>query len=115
MDVQGQVRLAYLISAGSGFRCDNIGLDSLKENDLKHGGMIMLVLTRKIGESLVIDGEITIKVSQIQGNRVRLCIDAPKSHRVIRSEIQKDDVPAPIASRPVARADAAKLVPTNAK
>ncbi len=29
----------------------------------------MLVLTRKIGEAVVIDGEITIKVSQIQGNR----------------------------------------------
>jgi carbon storage regulator len=75
----------------------------------------MLVLTRKVGESLVIDGEITIKVSQIQGNRVRLCIDAPRSHRVVRSEIQKDEAPAPIASRTLARVDAAKLVPTNAK
>ncbi len=75
----------------------------------------MLVLTRKIGESLVIDGEITIKVSQIQGNRVRLCIDAPKSHRVVRSEIQKDDAPAPIVARTPSRIDTAKLVPTNAK
>ncbi len=75
----------------------------------------MLVLTRKVGESLVIDGDIIIKVSQIQGNRVRLCIDAPKSHRVIRSEIQTEESPAPIASRALVRADAAKLVPTNAK
>jgi len=73
----------------------------------------MLVLTRKVGESLVIDGEITIKVSQIQGNRVRLCIDAPKSHRVIRSEIQ--EVPAPIVARTSSRIDTAKLVPANAK
>ena len=75
----------------------------------------MLVLTRKVGESLVIDGEITIKVSQIQGNRVRLCIDAPKSHRVIRSEILMDEVPAPIVARTSSRIDTTKLVPANAK
>ena len=75
----------------------------------------MLVLTRKIGESLVIDGEITIKVSQIQGNRVKLCIDAPKSHRVVRAEIQTEEAPAPVVSRTVTRTDATKLVPTHAK
>ena len=75
----------------------------------------MLVLTRKIGESLVIDGNIVIKVSQIQGNRVKLCIDAPKSHRVVRAEIQTEEAPAPIASRAVTRADASKLIPTHAK
>ena len=75
----------------------------------------MLVLTRKIGESIVIDGEITIKVSQIQGNRVRICIDAPKSHRVVRSEIQADVAPAPVVSRPATRTDATKLVPVHAK
>lgn len=75
----------------------------------------MLVLTRKIGESLVIDGEITIKVSQIQGNRVRLCIDAPKSHRVVRSEIQKEEAPAPIVARTPVRVDPTMLVPVNAK
>lgn len=75
----------------------------------------MLVLTRKVGESLVIDGDITIKVSQIQGNRVRLCIDAPKSHRVIRSEILMDEAPAPIVARAANRTDTTKLVPANAK
>ena len=76
----------------------------------------MLVLTRKIGESLVIDGDITIKVSQIQGNRVKLCIDAPRSHRVVRSEIQTEQAPAPVIARTPARADAStSVVPVNAK
>lgn len=76
----------------------------------------MLVLTRKIGESLVIDGDITIKVSQIQGNRVKLCIDAPRSHRVVRSEIQTEEAPAPMVSRTPARADAStSVLPSNAK
>jgi carbon storage regulator len=76
----------------------------------------MLVLTRKIGESLVIDGDITIKVSQIQGNRVKLCIDAPRSHRVVRAEIQTEEAPAPVISRPATRTESvAQLVPVNAK
>ena len=76
----------------------------------------MLVLTRKIGESLVIDGDITIKVSQIQGNRVKLCIDAPRSHRVVRSEIQTEAAPAPVIARTPARVDAStSVVPVNAK
>ena len=53
----------------------------------------MLVLTRKAGESVVIDGDIVIKVSQVQGNRVKLCIEAPKSHRIVRAEIASDAVP----------------------
>ncbi len=76
----------------------------------------MLVLTRKIGESLVIDGDITIKVSQIQGNRVKLCIDAPRSHRVVRAEIQTEEARAPMPARTAARLDAsASVVPVNAK
>ncbi len=76
----------------------------------------MLVLTRKIGESLVIDGDITIKVSQVQGNRVKLCIDAPRSHRVVRAEIQTEGALAPVIARTPARADAStSVVPVNAK
>jgi carbon storage regulator len=37
----------------------------------------MLVLTRKVGEELVIDGEIRVSVVRIQGNRVRIGIQAP--------------------------------------
>lgn len=83
----------------------------------------MLVLSRKIGESLVIDGEITIKVSQIQGNRVKLCIDAPRTHRVVRAEIQPEEVSAvsPLAASPLAagrssaRLESTAVLTTHAK
>lgn len=74
----------------------------------------MLVLTRKVGEAVVIDGEITIKVSQVQGNRVRLCIDAPRTHRVVRSEIASESTPV-VAKTPARLESAPVLVPTHAK
>ncbi len=48
---------------------------------------VMLVLSRKPGESLVIGDSIFIRVSEIRGNRVKLCIDAPSDVRVLRSEV----------------------------
>ena len=47
----------------------------------------MLVLSRKCGERLVIDDRITITVLEVQGNRIRLGIDAPKEIPVRREEI----------------------------
>lgn len=52
----------------------------------------MLVLTRKIGESIVLGGDIVVKVSDISGNRVKLCIDAPKSCRILRAEIAEESL-----------------------
>jgi carbon storage regulator len=49
----------------------------------------MLVLTRKIGESIVIDGGITVTVNRIAGNRVTLGIEAPASRRVLRGELKQ--------------------------
>jgi len=49
----------------------------------------MLVLARKEGESLVISGNIHVTVLEIQGNRVRLGVSAPRSVPVHREEIQK--------------------------
>ena len=49
----------------------------------------MLVLTRKIGESIVIDGGITITVNRIAGNRVTLGIEAPADRRVLRGELKQ--------------------------
>lgn len=48
----------------------------------------MLVLSRKIGEKLVIDGGIVVTVNRIAGNRVTLGIEAPDHVRIIRSELQ---------------------------
>lgn len=47
----------------------------------------MLILTRRIGESVKIDGNITVTVLGMKGNQVRLGIDAPKSVSVYREEI----------------------------
>jgi carbon storage regulator len=47
----------------------------------------MLVLARKPGEAIVIDGQIHIRVIEIKNGQVRLGIDAPRSHRVYRQEV----------------------------
>ena len=47
----------------------------------------MLLLTRKVGESIIIDGGITITVADIKGSQVRIGIDAPKDVKVYREEI----------------------------
>jgi len=47
----------------------------------------MLVLTRKIGEQIVIGDDVCITVVAVQGDRVRLGITAPKDRRVDRREI----------------------------
>ena len=46
----------------------------------------MLVLTRKVGQVIVIDGGIEISVRRIQGNRVRLAVTAPRHVRIYRVE-----------------------------
>ena len=47
----------------------------------------MLILTRKVGETLVIGDEITITVLGVKGNQVRLGVNAPKEVAVHREEI----------------------------
>ena len=58
----------------------------------------MLVLSRKIGEKLVIGDNITVVVSRVAGNRVTLGIEAPSEVRIIRGELHLDvDEAAPSA------------------
>ena len=47
----------------------------------------MLVLTRKEHEEIVIDGCIRLRIVRVQGNRVRIGIEAPAGIAVRRSEI----------------------------
>ena len=47
----------------------------------------MLVLTRKLGESIAIDDHIKITVVQIKGKQVRLGIKAPKETKIHREEV----------------------------
>ncbi len=47
----------------------------------------MLVLTRKIGEGIVIGDDVTIKVVEIKGANIRLGIEAPKDRKIYRQEV----------------------------
>lgn len=60
----------------------------------------MLVLTRRIGEEIVIDGTITIKVLATKSGGVRLGVSAPPDVRVDRQEVFKSrrDAPHALAS-----------------
>jgi carbon storage regulator len=47
----------------------------------------MLVLSRRPGEEIVINGNIRLRVVEVDGNRVRLGVVAPRSVTVDRSEV----------------------------
>ena len=47
----------------------------------------MLILSRKAGESLILDGGIEIKITEIYGAKVRIGISAPADVKVYRKEL----------------------------
>lgn len=51
----------------------------------------MLVLTRKTGETITIDGEIKIQIVQVRGRQVKVGIEAPKHKKVERGELARPD------------------------
>jgi carbon storage regulator len=57
----------------------------------------MLVLSRKVGEQICIDGQITVTINRIEGNRVSLSFDAPRDVHIVRAELRPfgEGFPAP--------------------
>jgi len=49
----------------------------------------MLVLTRKTGQSLYIDNNIVITITRIEGNRVKVGIEAPMECSIVRGELKQ--------------------------
>ncbi len=47
----------------------------------------MLVLSRKVGEQICIGDDIVLTVLEVQGQRIKLGISAPRSCRVLRGEL----------------------------
>jgi len=52
----------------------------------------MLILSRKIGESLMIGDDIKITVLGIQGNQIKIGIDAPEEVDIMREELYNKGV-----------------------
>lgn len=52
----------------------------------------MLLLTRKLGDSILIGDSIKILVVKIKGGQVRLGIEAPKDVRVFREEVLNNNI-----------------------
>jgi carbon storage regulator len=83
----------------------------------------MLILTRRVGETIVIGDDVIVTVLGIKGNQVRIGINAPKDVSVHREEIyqriqqEKNTTPKPeeAAAAPVAAAPAAAPVVVRKK
>jgi carbon storage regulator len=63
----------------------------------------MLVLSRKLSQQVLIASDITITVVKIEGNHVRLGIEAPQGVAILREELVARQNPN--AARPADRAD----------
>lgn len=68
-------------------RCSSLCLEKLEP---KPQGRPMLILSRKANESIVIDGRITVKVVRVDGDVVKLGIQAPPSVAVHRQEVYEE-------------------------
>jgi carbon storage regulator len=64
----------------------------------------MLILTRRVGETLVIGDAVTVTVLGVKGGQVRIGVQAPRAVTVHREEIYeriRAEVPAQLAAPPV--------------
>lgn len=49
----------------------------------------MLILTRRVGETLMVGDDVTVTVLGVKGNQVRIGVNAPKDVQVHREEIYR--------------------------
>ena len=47
----------------------------------------MLIISRKKNEGIIINGDIVVTVADVQGDKVRIGIDAPESIKIMRKEL----------------------------
>jgi carbon storage regulator len=71
----------------------------------------MLILTRKIDQSIIIQGNITIMVLGVERDRVKLGIQAPADVAVLREELVVEDANSKV--QPIRRAEKQSLTPTH--
>jgi carbon storage regulator len=69
---------------GSDFHCRQASDEPLGCNSKE---LIMLILTRRVGETVMIGNDITVTVLGVKGNQVRVGVNAPKEVAVHREEI----------------------------
>jgi len=54
-----------------------------------HWSRLMLILTRRVGETLQIGADISVTVVEVNGNQVRIGIAAPKDVAIMRDDAKK--------------------------
>ena len=74
----------------------------------------MLVLSRKVGERLVIGQNIELTINRISGNRVAIGIVAPNDIEILRGELVAEGVALDAAPATISMHDSAPLHPTEA-
>lgn len=52
----------------------------------------MLILTRKLEQGIVIDGQIVIRLLAIEGERIKIGVEAPRAISVLREELLREVV-----------------------
>ena len=57
----------------------------------------MLILTRKRGEAITVDGPAELHIKEIRGRRVIVAVHAPEETKILRAEIRTDEAERPDA------------------